>query len=210
MNINILKTILSMISEMFAPHVESVLHDMQSENYTILAIYNNSLSGRKIGDGSSVFGPLDINEKIQPDKVVNYQFAAPNGKKFRSSSLIIRNENHKAIFGISLNYDTANIDKAINILSQFSGQLTDKNTQTTTLTTSITKEILNNEISKIKMKNNIISQHLSKKDIKLIIQDLFKAKYFEKHGVTTLLSKELNLTRPTVYKYLKAIQSESS
>ena len=41
------------IAEMFAPYLEVIIHDLQTPEHSIIAIFNNHVTGRKIGDGTS-------------------------------------------------------------------------------------------------------------------------------------------------------------
>lgn len=204
----ILTNLLKMISEMFSPHIETVLHDMQKKNYPILAIFNSELSGRKIGDNTSVFGSLDEDMNTQPDKVVNYIFTAPNGKKYRSSSLIIRNESGTPVYGVSINFDSTQLNLAIDILQQFSKNPIYSHSLVGKPNSEITPDTIRNDIQKIKINYHMKTQQLSKEDISLIIEELNRLKYFDIHGVITIVSNELKITRPTLYKYLKSIRGQ--
>ena len=44
------------IAEMFAPYLEVIIHDLQTPEHSIIAIFNNHVTGRKIGDGTSNIG----------------------------------------------------------------------------------------------------------------------------------------------------------
>ena len=65
------------IAEMFAPYLEVVIHDLQAPEHSIIAIFNNHVTGRKIGDGTSDIGYKKLADKL-PDKIVNYNNQSPS------------------------------------------------------------------------------------------------------------------------------------
>jgi len=204
-DINVIKQILEMIPEMFGSNVETVIHDLSKENYPILEIFNGHVSGRSIGDTTDVFGPLDKDPAIQPTKVINYSHipVPKNGKRLRASSIILKDENGKPQYGITINFDTSFIVNAVSMLSQFAFMQPKGQSITLSDPEKVNKNNIQNELYKIKMANGIDAQHLSKDDMKTIIRELDKADYFDHHGMITLISDALNLTRPTIYSYIK-------
>ena len=92
------------IAEMFAPYLEVIIHDLQTPEHSIIAIFNNHITGRKIGDGTSDIGYKKLEDKI-PDKIVNYNNQSPSGSDLKSSSLTIRNKDDEIIGSMGLNFD---------------------------------------------------------------------------------------------------------
>jgi predicted transcriptional regulator YheO len=80
------------IAEMFAPYLEVVIHDLQAPEHSIIAIFNNHVTGRKIGDGTSDIGYKKLADKL-PDKIVNYNNQSPSGAELKSSSLTLHMKN---------------------------------------------------------------------------------------------------------------------
>ena len=84
------------IAEMFSPYLEVIIHDLQVPEHSIIAIFNNHITGRKIGDGTSDIGYKKLADEL-PDKIVNYINQTPTGADMKSSSLTIRNKNNEII-----------------------------------------------------------------------------------------------------------------
>ena len=81
------------IAEMFSPYLEVIIHNLQVPEHSIIAIFNNHITGRKIGDGTSDIGYKKLADEL-PDKIVNYINQSPAGADMKSSSLTIRNKNN--------------------------------------------------------------------------------------------------------------------
>ena len=77
------------LAEMFKPHLEVIIHDLRFPEHSIIAIFNNHVTGRKVGEGTSDFGYKKVEGKV-PEKVVNYKNESPDGKPLKSSSLTTR------------------------------------------------------------------------------------------------------------------------
>ena len=54
------------IAEKFSPYLEVIIHDLQDPEHSIIAIFNNHITGRKIGDGTSDIGYKKLANKL-PD-----------------------------------------------------------------------------------------------------------------------------------------------
>ena len=100
------------IAEKFSPYLEVIIHDLRFPEHSIIAIFNNHVTGRKVGEGTSDFGYKKVEGKV-PEKVVNYKNESPDGKPLKASSLTIRNSQNEIIGSLGLNYD-------ISIFEQFS------------------------------------------------------------------------------------------
>ncbi len=108
------------IAEMFAPYLEVVIHDLQAPKHSIIAIFNNHVTGRKIGDGTSDIGYKKLADKL-PDKIVNYNNQSPSGADLKSSSLTIRNRKDEIIGSMGFNFDLssfANIKEFFEIFTK--------------------------------------------------------------------------------------------
>ena len=89
---------------MFSPYLEVIIHDLHDPDHSIIAIFNNHITGRNIGDGTSDIGYKKLAEEI-PDKIVNYKNQSPSGAELKSSSLTIRNKKNKIIGSMAFNFD---------------------------------------------------------------------------------------------------------
>ena len=193
------------IAEMFAPYLEVVIHDLQAPDHSIIAIFNNHVTGRKIGDGTSDIGYKKLSDKL-PDKIVNYNNQSPSGADLKSSSLTIRNRNDEIIGSMGLNYDLSSFANIKEFFEMFTKTivLDDLPDREQFFMWSVKDEIqqaLNKYISYLDLQGRV----LTRKDKLNVVAYMKKEGHINKKGAISILSELLAITRPTLYKYIKEV-----
>jgi len=193
------------IAEMFAPYLEVVIHDLQAPDHSIIAIFNNHVTGRKIGDGTSDIGYKKLADKL-PDKIVNYNNQSPSGADLKSSSLTIRNRNDEIIGSMGLNYDLSSFANIKEFFEMFTKTivLDDLPDREQFFMWSVKDEIqqaLNKYIAYLELQGKV----LTRKDKLNVVAYMKKEGHINKKGAISILSKLLAITRPTLYKYIKEV-----
>ena len=193
------------IAEMFAPYLEVVIHDLQAPDHSIIAIFNNHVTGRKIGDGTSDIGYKKLSDKL-PDKIVNYNNQSPSGADLKSSSLTIRNRNDEIIGSMGLNYDLSSFANIKEFFEMFTKTivLDDLPDREQFFMWSVKDEIqqaLNKYIVYLDLQGKV----LTRKDKLNVVAYMKKEGHINKKGAISILSKLLAITRPTLYKYIKEV-----
>ena len=197
------------LAEMFKPHLEVIIHDLRFPEHSIIAIFNNHVTGRKIGEGTSDFGYKKVEGKV-PEKVVNYKNESPDGKPLKSSSLTIRNSQNEIIGSLGLNYDISIFEQFSDVLSYFTGTKENPVTHNSELFFyGSTKEDIQISIKHFRLANGLTHKAFSRKDKYNIIEFLIKAGHLNKRGAVPIISDALSITRPTVYKYIKDIKAKN-
>ena len=100
----LLKQISVGVAKIFAPHCEVVIHDFSDLERSIIHIDGN-ISGRKVGGGAT---DLLLTQARSGDTVrdfYNYQTSLPNGKKMKSCTMFLRDENGTAYGAFCINLD---------------------------------------------------------------------------------------------------------
>ena len=193
------------IAEMFAPYLEVVIHDLQAPDHSIIAIFNNHVTGRKIGDGTSDIGYKKLADKL-PDKIVNYNNQSPSGADLKSSSLTIRNRNDEIIGSMGLNYDLSSFANIKEFFEMFTKTivLDDLPDREQFFMWSVKDEI-QQALNKYIAYNDLQSKVLTRKDKLNVVAFMKKEGHINKKGAISILSKLLAITRPTLYKYIKEV-----
>ncbi|MBT3479761.1 MAG: hypothetical protein HOA15_06575 [Candidatus Marinimicrobia bacterium] len=194
------------LSDMFKPHLEVIVHDLRYPEHSIIAIFNNHVTGRKVGEGTSDFGYKKAKGEV-PDQVVNYKNESPDGKPLKSSSLTIRNSEKQIIGSLGLNYDISVFTQFSDVLSFFTG--TEENPVTQKKEAFFygnTKEDIQIAINHYRVTNGLTNKIFSRKDKHGIIEFLINGGHLNKRGAVAIISDTLSLTRPTVYKYIKELK----
>ena len=193
------------IAEMFAPYLEVIIHDLQAPEHSIIAIFNNHVTGRKIGDGTSDIGYKKLTDKL-PDKIVNYNNQSPSGIDLKSSSLTIRNRKDEIIGSMGFNFDLssfANIKEFFEIFTK-TVVLDDLPDREQFFMWSV-KDVLHQALNKYISINDLHGNVLKKEDKLKVVAFMKKEGHIKKKGAISILSDLLAVTRPTLYKYIKEV-----
>ncbi len=193
------------IAEMFAPNLEVIIHDLQSPEHSIIAIFNNHITGRKIGDGTSDIGYKKLADEL-PDKIVNYNNQSPSGAELKSSSLTIRNRDDEIIGSMGFNFDLSsfvNIKEFFEIFTK-TIVLDDLPDREQFFIWSVKDEI-QQALNKYITSYDLHSKALNRKDKLNVVAYMKKEGHINKKGAISILSELLAVTRPTLYKYIKEV-----
>ena len=109
--------IAEMLSAAFAPDCEAVLHDLAAPEHSVVYVANPTVTGRKVGDSfDQLVRQVILSRDLREDFVANYYFTAPNGKRIRSSTLLIRGRDGKLEGALCLNLDTTRVQAQLDFL----------------------------------------------------------------------------------------------
>jgi predicted transcriptional regulator YheO len=141
-----------------------------------------------------------------PDVLVNYENISPSGKPLKSSAIGIRNEKGQIIGALGINMDTSYFGEFSNFIESF-------------ITPKKSKHILEHEkfyyvkasdevrstLKKVLIENGWHSQRLSPEQKSKLMRTLHEKGVFNMRGSVATVAAELNLTRPSIYKYIRQV-----
>lgn len=189
------------LGKMFAPFCEVVLHDLRTPEHAIVAIENN-LSGRRIGDATTNLGLERIKSTNFPDIVQNYPNTLPDGRPVKSTSIGIRNQEGVCIASICLNFDVSGFSTLNAQLGQFIATSASQLSTPERLTAATTEEI-RQVITAYAAKRSLAPAQLTAKDKRSLVRELNEKGLFKLRNAITITAQSLQVTRPTIYNYLK-------
>ena len=193
------------IAEMFAPYLEVIIHDLQTPEHSIIAIFNNHITGRKIGDGTSDIGYKKLEDEL-PDKIVNYNNQSPSGSDLKSSSLTIRNKDDEIIGSMGLNFDLSSFVNIKEFFEMFTKTFTlDNLPKREEFFMWTVKDEIQHALNKFIISNDLQGKVLTRKDKLNVVYHMKKEGHIKKKGAISILSELLAITRPTLYKYIKEV-----
>ncbi len=102
-----LQRLVEMLAAQFGKNSEIILHDLSKDyEHTIVAIENNWITGRKVGDGGTNLG-LEVlrNPPSANGDIYNYFTKTADGRLLRSSTLYFRDGTGKVIGSLCINTD---------------------------------------------------------------------------------------------------------
>jgi predicted transcriptional regulator YheO len=193
------------IAEMFAPYLEVIIHDLQTPEHSIIAIFNNHITGRKIGDGTSDIGYKKLEDEL-PDKIVNYNNQSPSGSDLKSSSLTIRNRDDEIIGSMGLNFDLSSFVNVKEFFEIFTKTITlDNLPKREQFFMWSVKDEIQQALNKYIAYNDLQGKVLTRKDKLNVVAFMKKEGDTNKKGAISILSELLAISRPTLYKYMKEV-----
>jgi len=208
-----LRPLVKALGKTLGKNCEVVLHDFSDTEHSIVMIVNNHVTGRQVGDPLTDLGLRILRSGgYKDDTLINYESTTKSGRKLRSTTIFIREPKNKKLIGaICINFDLTDYEKMKRVWEDFC--------QTTPLSKQIEPENEGKEIDETFARNpkeileeaikkgiNRIGKPLfsmNKNDKIKLIQSLDKGGIFLIKGAIDEVARELNVSRYTIYNYLK-------
>ena len=95
-----------MLAETFGEDCEVVIHDLEQPDSSVVYVANGTVTNRRKGQSfDHLVRNVLLSKNFRDDRVTNYLFETEDGKKIKSSSVLIRNAEQDVIGMLCLNYD---------------------------------------------------------------------------------------------------------
>lgn len=195
----LLKRISLGIAKLFAPNCEVVIHDFRDLEHSIIHIEGN-ISGRKVGGGATDLLLTHARKGNTRRDFHNYQTRLANGKKMKSCTMFLRDEDGAAYGALCINLDLGVFAGAHRALGEFLAVDSDSDVSETLSDDihgaihSILREAVNEFGAEIPI--------MSKDDKINLIARLDEKGAFQVKRAVPLIAEELGLSRSTIYNYL--------
>lgn len=186
------KPVAEAISLLLSPHAEVIIHDFETE--CIGAIFNN-LSKRKIGDESLLDG-------IEPDRKVYPPYFKMNwdGRKMKSVSALLKNGAGKSIGLLCINLDISKWELMHQFIDDF---IQSKVEKPDLLFNNDWREKINVYVSTYLTQNGLCLESLDRIEKRKLLLELRREGAFETKNAASYVADVLQISRATVYNYLK-------
>ena len=197
-------------------NVEIALHDLTRPNAPIIAIANNEMSGRVIGDSLTNLGKHILDEKQyeKKDYVVNYKSLSASGKLIRSASYFIRDENNQLVGMLCLNINISDYDYLHTTIKRILGIKEETEVEyqmdhpmeilSGSIETTI-QQCITDTLNEMGYPNYMAHSRLNAEEKMVVIRALHDKGIFNIKGAIGCVAKELSASEPTIYRYLKKI-----
>jgi D-arginine utilization repressor len=188
------------IVELFHPFVEAAVHDL--EEGKLAAIYHN-LSQRKVGDASPI-KELKVDIKDFPDYFASYYKKNWNGRNLKCTSITIRNDNGKPVGLICFNVDVSFMQEGHSLLEMFL-KVKREAENPIEIFGQQCEEQTGIIIQAYLERKNLSLHHLNRSQKKDLVQHLYHKGIFNFKSAAPFIAKLLNLSRASVYNYIKEL-----
>lgn len=203
------KQVLPFIAHVLGPGCEVVLHDVRDFAHSLIAI-ENSLSNRKVGAPLTELGKHfydkfnDTKEKF----VLDY-LGHVNNKEFLDSTFFIRNEHDEIIGLLCVNKDlqlVKSAESAFSFLLQAFNLAVPKESLYHESLNNLVDHMLSKKISTIILENQKPVETMSQADKLQIVNALKAQNIFAIKGAVSEAAKQLNVSIPTIYRYMNKVE----
>jgi D-arginine utilization repressor len=183
------------IEKLLYPHAEVVIHDVKKNR---IAVILNSFSKRRAGD-SALLSREETN--IESDWIGPYEKINWDGRKLKSVSCLIRDEQGQAIGMLCINLDISNLEKVNKFISEFiSGDKIIP--QPELLFKEDWQEKINQSVHTYLIEKQLILENLNRNEKKSLIEYLQEIGAFKAKNAALYVARVLNVSRATIYNYL--------
>lgn len=109
-----------MLVQTFGADCEIVLHDLDDPAHSVVYVENPSVTGRELGGSfDQLVRKVILSDDLKENYAANYYFTAPNGKRIRSSTLLIKDTDGRLTGAMCINLDTTALTRQIVFLQSF-------------------------------------------------------------------------------------------
>ncbi len=190
------------LSVMFGSNCEAVVHDMNDPNKSIVYISNGYVTNRSIGDKLKILGGKDIDKFFSGTDIVNCKALTSDKRTLKSSTFHMKG--HGYHYALGINFDYTNFEFAHNLLKDLT--LVGKDISEVIQASPNVEDLLDSYIDDaLKFVGKPISM-LKKEDRVQMVKCLEEKGAFALQRSIPIISERLNISRYTLYNYLKEIR----
>jgi predicted transcriptional regulator YheO len=182
------------IAKLFGTLTEVVVHDLKTQKIIFI---EGSLSKRKVGDPSLLDDELNSLDEISLAPYTKLNF---DGRLIKSISISI-SENQIPIALLCINFDISPFQDLNLIINNFLDKTVTKKPDI--LFKSDWQERINEFIHEYIKTNNLHFSSLTNNDKKKIVKKLYDSNAFSEKGSAEYIAKILDLSRASVFNYLR-------
>lgn len=193
--------IADLIAGTFGKECEVAVHDLENPEQSVVYVVNGNVTGRARGQSfDHLIKNVLLSKDFKEDRLINYTFETTEGKKIRSSSLLIRDENKKVIGMICINYDTTRYLYMEESLKAFFGQGQEEAAQKEGKPDQDVMAIIDDLIMKIIGTDD--AKNLNRKRCVELVKFMDEKGIFLVKGAMDKVAELMGVSRITVYSYL--------
>lgn len=182
---------------MFGSSCETVIHDLDDRNHSLVAINNGHVTKRKVGDSLLILGHHEMDDFFLGNDLVNCEGKTKDGRLLKASTIHFKGEDYHYALGI--NYDYTHLALAKASLEE----LTAVGQNIEEAIASSTTDLLENIFAEcLKAIGKPVAMFTKEDRYKLFELLSAKGAFNFQRGIPIIADK-LNISRHTIYKYLR-------
>ena len=224
--LNQYKMLVNFLGKTLGPSFEIVLHELKGEEVKMIAIANGEISNRTLENSvsSETLHILKKKSYHNEESMVNHTVLLKNGKKVRSSSMFIK-ENQKIIGMLCINFDDSKFhdincqilriihpdmfvknylsDVSYNILMDENKSQSNEENSTDNI-----EALMEKIFQEVNLKFNYPLGRLTKQERVEIVQALYEKGLFNLKEAINFVAQKLSCSPTTIYRYIGKIEKK--
>lgn len=199
----VLQRIADGLTGVFGKSCEVVIHDLSDPRNSVVHVSNGSVTNRKVGDGIRDIAMVLRSPRFTNDTLASYLSETSDGKRVKSMTTVIRDDNGDIVGAFCLNLDLEPLIQARGFLDNLADGLPLETAEEDTPihdqdVLSILQHIIRQTISEAGVPVTAMD-----KDAKVrIVGFLDEREVFRIKGAVDDVAKRLAVSRYTIYNYL--------
>lgn len=219
--IAVFSSLIEPIGRSLPSSTEVVLHDLSKLPNSIIAIHG-SVTGRQVGDPATDY-LLQKIEKLENDHAVGYETHLPDGRRIRSSTMIIRDVSGQAVAALCVNSDLSVWESVQNVVASMLGSVDPHSPQPVApavdqatfdddpeLFATNVDQLAAHLIKRALTKVDVPVELMQKKHKIIVVRDLKERGMFHLRDAVDMVASSLGVTRFTIYNYLNEISNDGA
>jgi predicted transcriptional regulator YheO len=188
------------LGKTLAPFCEVVVHDLLDPKNAIALIENN-LSGRRIGDPATELGLARIADPSYPQVMANYANQFSDGRQAKSTSIGLKDSSGLYVAAVCLNIDLTMFSAMQGLVAQFTAIDAGKRPKESLDPSGA--ELIRKKIDAFASRLATTPRALKAEDKRIIVQDLKTSGYLDVRKSMEIAALHLGVSRATAYSYAK-------
>ncbi|GGY11449.1 helix-turn-helix transcriptional regulator [Paludibacterium paludis] len=193
------------VSALLGPDSEIAVHDLSEPATSLKVIRNSHLSGRSIGAPATDLAlrmAQECSGKNGADYWLNYRSKTRNGTLLRSSTMVIKDADGKAVAMFCVNSDDSRYQRAVDALQALLPADLSNEQHQENLSASV--DDVGVEIMQSVLGNYAVDPvRMSSEEKAHVVAELDNRGLFSIRGFVGKASAALDISEPTLYRYLK-------
>lgn len=222
------KPLVAFLGEALGPDYEIVLHDLEDENKSVIAIANGHISGRKVGDPitDKSLGLISNKNYQDHDFYTNYKGLTTHNSVLRSSTFFIKNDEGIPVGLLCINFDDSrfielhdlllSVAHPIDFLKKYSThtlqnmEMYDSLRASENITENLTpdiNELMHNLYQTTVQDMNIPMDRLTQEERISVVKQLNEQGFFKLKGAVQYAARQLFCSTASIYRYLNELKN---
>lgn len=200
----VLEQIAVALRHLFEPYCEVVIHDLADYEHSIICLEGN-LTGRKIGGAATDLLLAKASNGETDDDLYNYLTSLPGGRRMKSATVFLRDEDGHAYGAFCVNFD---ISQFLSMREQLTRFLAADDGDIVETFSDDIEETIHNLVEETRYEMGQTHPLMSRDEKIALVARLADKGVFQVKKAVPIVADQLGLSRATVYNYLREARKE--